>query len=302
MTQQDPDRRHLLRSLAGAPSLVAPGLAAPLAARAQAAPDTGLAAATMGLIAADICQLTPAVTQGPFYLDPKLLRRDITEGLPGVPLRLGLQMVTAACRPVAGARVDLWHCDAQGNYSGFARQGSDAARSTEGQHFLRGTQHTDAQGIVTFDTLYPGWYRGRTPHLHYKVFLDDRTVLTGQVFFPDALSQYLYEHAPAYRRAEPRDTANAADGIAAEAGEGAHCAIREQRDRYVAALVVGIDPTAEWRERGPFGGGPPGFRPGGPPPFPPPGPTSGGAPDGRRPPPGGRGVDPARIRMFPGGG
>lgn len=224
----------------------------------------------------------PATTEGPFYLDPKLVRRDITESRPGVPLQLRMQVITAQCRPVEKARVDVWHCDAQGLYSGYMQQRPGMAGKTDNETFLRGTQTTDADGIVIFDTIYPGWYRGRTTHIHYKIFLDETTVLTSQIFFPDALSQYLYENAASYRRGETRDTANVHDGIAEEAGEGAYCAIREQRDRYSAALVVGIDPKSRWRESG--------FGAGGPPPGPPP--TD--APDNG-------GVDPAKVRMFPGG-
>ena len=298
-TESRPDaaRRRLMRSLLAAPAapFVLGGLGG--IARAETAPDLALAAATMGLISTHVCALMPATTEGPYYLDPKLVRAAITEGKPGVPLLLQLQLVTADCRPIAGARVDIWHCDAQGNYSGYARQGSAAVVDTTGQTFLRGTQPTDAMGIAKFETIYPGWYRGRTTHIHYKIFLDERTVLTSQIFFPDALSEYLYDHAPDYAREQDRDTLNSIDGIAAEAGEGAYCAIREQQERYVAALVVGIDPAASWSERGQGMGGPPpgpppdGARPDGPPPDGPP-PGGAGGPMGRRD---------AATRIFPGG-
>lgn len=284
----DPLRRRIMRALVAAPAVASPfvGLGC-VAARAQSPSDAKLAAATMGLISTNVSSLMPATTQGPFYLDPRLARSDITENRPGAPLRLNIQLVTADGRPLAGARVDVWQCDAQGNYSGFAEQGSDHALDTERQTFLRGAQRADANGIVTFDTIYPGWYHGRTTHIHYKVLLDGNTILTSQIFFPDALSQYLYENAKSYRRAGARDTANSTDGIAAQAGEGAYCAIREQRDRYVAALVVGLDPKSEWREADRGMGGPP--------PGPPP---NGGRPP---PPPSGGGIDPTKIRMFPGG-
>ena len=161
-----------------------------------------------------------------------------------------MQVVTADCEPIAGARVDLWHCDAQGNYSDYARQGSDGTNDTSGETFLRGTQISDENGLVSFDTIYPGWYRGRTTHIHYKVFLDESTMLTSQIFFPDALSQYLYLAVPPYNdRSAERDTMNGNDGIAQQAGEGAFAAIREQQARYDAALVVGIDPQGGGTER-----------------------------------------------------
>lgn len=295
--------------------LVAPAAALPMAARAQApaadtSPGTSLAAATMGLISSTVCRVLPATTEGPYYVDPHLVRRDITEKRPGIPLRLNLQVVNAACQPLRNARVDVWHCDAQGDYSAFAAPGPDARPVTE-KTFLRGTQMTDDHGIVTFETIYPGWYRGRTTHIHYKVFLNQKTVLTSQIFLPDALNEYLYLKAPAYLRQEERDTVNSIDGIARQAGEGACCAIREQDDRYIASLVVGVDPAATWSEQGQGMGGPGG--PGGPPPpgmggnGRPMGPPSGGRPGG--PPPGGPGGPggpppsqrTARTRLFPGG-
>ena len=285
-------RRNLLKALLAAP--VAIPILTHYAQAAEAEPQStgasslALAAATMGLISSNVCAVMPETTEGPYYMDPKLVRQDITEGRPGIPLRMQLQVVTADCRPIAGARVDIWQCDAQGDYSGYANMGSDRDNDTTGQTFLRGTQMTDRNGIVTFDTIYPGWYRGRTTHIHYKVFLDQKTVLTSQIFFPDALSEYVYLKNAAYARGEERDTVNRIDGIADQAGQGAYCAIREQKDRYVAALVVGVDPNAQWQESGqgmaggpPPGGPPPGNRPGGRG-IRPPGPPPGGGPMGRR--------------------
>jgi len=236
MTQAKTTRRALLASLAASPVAIAGLGAFPAAARAEAS--------AIGLITPNVCLVSPETTEGPYYFDPALLRGDITEDKSGVPLELRLQVVDANCVPIAGARVDIWHCDAQGNYSGYATQGSDGTLDTTGETFLRGTQSTDDSGIVAFTTIYPGWYRGRTTHIHYKVFLDERTVLTSQIFFPDALSEYLFLNVPEYQRDETRDTVNATDDILQQAGDGAYAAIREQSDRYLAELVVGVDPTA----------------------------------------------------------
>lgn len=304
-------RRKLLKILATAPAAGVPLLAAcstspPDAAgsgAAHATTDAALAAATMGLISSTVCRVLPETTEGPYYLDPGLVRRDITEDRPGIPLQLRLQVVTADCRPVQGARVDVWQCDARGNYSGFAAMGAGGDGDTRNQRFLRGTQPTDAHGIATFDTIYPGWYRGRTAHIHYKVFLDNRTVLTSQIFLPDALSEYVYLQAADYRRDEVRDTLNSIDDIATQAGPGAHAAIREQPGRYIAALVVGIDPDADWKEagQGMAGGMPPGAPPnrGQRPPGPPPG--AGGRPPGSLPSGEGgpHGRRTAETRIFP---
>ncbi|WP_336492039.1 intradiol ring-cleavage dioxygenase [Methylobacterium nigriterrae] len=223
------------------------------------------------------CLLTPQTIEGPFYLDPKLMRSDITEGRAGVPLRLRLRVIEAGpCTPIAGARVDIWHCDAKGLYSGYPGQGDSRSLDTSGQTFLRGTQMTDAAGVVTFETIYPGWYAGRATHIHLKAFLDARTMLTGQIYFPDALNEFLYTQVPAYtgRRAE-RFIVNANDGIANEEDPNrrAFCAVKEERDRYVASLTLGVDCSASGTdteraetltalpERPPrAGGSPPGLR------------------------------------------
>ncbi|MFT3992070.1 MAG: intradiol ring-cleavage dioxygenase [Luteolibacter sp.] len=291
-------RRHLLQTLLATAALGGYGRAEETPASKEIPADLTLAAASMGLITTNVSSVKPETTEGPYYLDPKLVRSDIKEGKQGIPLRMQLQVITADCRPVKGARVDLWHCDALGNYSGYSDQGSDSESDTTGKTFLRGTQPTDAQGVVTFETIYPGWYRGRTTHFHYKVFLDEKTVLTSQIFFPDALSEYIYEKSPAYKRTGTRDTLNSVDGIAAQAGEGAYASIREQKDRYIAALVVCVDPNATSSEKGKGmpGGKPPGAngqRPQGPPP-------------GGKPPGGGPG-GPSHTqrdettRIFPGG-
>jgi protocatechuate 3,4-dioxygenase beta subunit len=227
----DPDRRALLSALALWPLSFA---AAPAWARA--------AADGAGLVAANVCLLSPETTEGPYYVDPRLVRRDITEGLPGVPLELVLQVVDEGCRPIAGARVDVWHCDAAGNYSGYARQGSDRALDTLGETFLRGTQMADAAGVARFQTVWPGWYRGRTPHVHYKVFLDATTVLTSQLFFPDGASELVFRADPYHDRAARQDTDNATDGIARRAGAVAFARVAQAGDGWRAELVVGVDP------------------------------------------------------------
>ena len=130
----DLTRRALLASLAATP------LSA-LAARQGVAQDAGL-------ITGNVCIVQRETTEGPYYIDPRLNRADITEGLPGLPLAVALQVVTPDCRPIEGARVDIWHCDAAGRYSGYARE------NTVGETFLRGTQHTGAGGVARFRTIY----------------------------------------------------------------------------------------------------------------------------------------------------
>jgi protocatechuate 3,4-dioxygenase beta subunit len=164
-----PTRRHVLKGIA---VTVASGVMISRAALARAATETAPL-----MLDSDVCLLTPDVTQGPYYFDPKLVRADITEGKPGVPVTFRLQVVDATCRPLAGARVDIWHCDAGGLYSNYAGQGDDHAHpvSTDGATFLRGTQIADAHGIVDFKSIYPGWYHGRTTHVHFRSLSTRRT-------------------------------------------------------------------------------------------------------------------------------
>lgn len=234
MTRSETTRRKLLMALAASP-IAATGIGAfPRAVRAQAA--------SAGLVSPNVCVVAPEMTEGPYYFDPALVRADITEGKPGTPLDFTLQVVDSACAPLENARVDIWHCDAAGNYSGYATQGSDGTLDTSDETFLRGTQMTGTDGLATFRTIYPGWYRGRTIHIHYKVFLDERTVLTSQAFFPDDLSDRLFAADPAYQRDTARTTDNSNDRILQRAGDGAYAAMREQPGGYVAELVVGIAP------------------------------------------------------------
>lgn len=149
------------------------------------------------------CTVTADAGEGPFYFDPKLLRTDITAGKPGAPLQLTLQVVRAGdCATLANARVDVWHADAVGLYSGYAKQsgvGGVAPETAVGQQYLRGTQVTDPGGHVEFRTIVPSWYGGRTPHVHVKVFLGGNEVVASQVFFPDTITREVFAEWDPYR-------------------------------------------------------------------------------------------------------
>lgn len=154
-----------------------------------------------------VCSITPAETDGPYYLNLNLYRTNITEGLPGLPLRVFVNVVQAStCAPIPNAVVDIWHCDAAGRYSGFAQQG------TQGQTFLRGIQNTDVNGMTFFDTIYPGWYPGRTTHIHVKVRPTGTSVLTSQMYFKQRLSTRIYAFSP-YNTHGPSSTTNTQDGL-----------------------------------------------------------------------------------------
>ena len=222
------------------------------------AQETGASASqTAALLqGADVCAIIPEVTEGPYYFDPAMERVDITEGRPGIPTRIRLQVVDASCVAMPGARVDIWHCDASGVYSGYAGQGDDGSVDTTGETFMRGTQFADANGITEFETVYPSWYRGRTTHIHFKIFLDEANILTGQIFFPDALSEYIYLNVAPYNdRAATRDTLNANDSIAAQSTRAAFAFVKELEEEYLVAMIVGVDPTAQSAVGFSMGGG-----------------------------------------------
>lgn len=177
------------------------------------------------------CILTPSQTEGPFYFDAGLVRRDITEGQPGVPLQLGLTIVDGStCSAIRDAVADIWHCDADGQYSGYPSEG------TSGQRFLRGIQMTDASGTVTFDTIYPGWYPGRTVHIHVKIHLDERTVLTSQLYFPEEITDEVHSRAP-YASRGSRTTQNTTDGIF---NANTLLAVVPSGAGYLATLTIGV--------------------------------------------------------------
>ena len=183
------------------------------------------------------CVLTPELTEGPYYIPNEKLRRNITDGHPGTPLFLQLAVVDAStCKPIKGAAVDIWHADAAGTYSGF---GAGSASRT----FMRGIQKTDARGIVTFRSVYPGWYRGRTVHIHVKVHLRGRVVHTGQLFFSDALTDHVYRNAP-YSRRPNRTTRNANDSIFVNGGRKSILTVRP-RDTggYLGKITMGVHRT-----------------------------------------------------------
>jgi protocatechuate 3,4-dioxygenase beta subunit len=159
--------------------------------------------------AAATCVLTPEVTEGPYWIANGLTRRDITSGQAGIPLLLYLTVEdSSTCEPIGGADVELWHANRLGAYSGV---------NGNSQRYLRGHQKSNSKGLVIFKTIYPGWYRGRTPHIHVKVHVGGSVVHTGQLFFADTVSGAVYKTSR-YKSHGQADTKNAADSIYADAG------------------------------------------------------------------------------------
>jgi protocatechuate 3,4-dioxygenase beta subunit len=179
------------------------------------------------------CVLTPEMTEGPYYIVGEKLRRNITDGRPGTRLDLRLSVVDATtCRPIKGAIVDIWHADAGGVYSGF---GAGASSRT----FMRGVQRTDAGGLAQFRTVYPGWYQGRTVHIHVKVHVGGNVVHTGQLFFADTLTDAVYTRAP-YNRRPNRTTRNTQDMIYVSGGRQSMLALKRKGTGYVGAISMGV--------------------------------------------------------------
>jgi protocatechuate 3,4-dioxygenase beta subunit len=191
----------------------------------------GPAAVASGAVS---CILTPEQTEGPYYIPNEAVRRNITGGRPGVPLLLRAFVVNAStCRPIKAAAVDIWHADAGGVYSGF---GSGAGNRT----FMRGVQRTNAKGLAQFRTVYPGWYQGRTVHIHVKVHLGGNVVHTGQIYFPDRVTDAVYRNQP-YSSRPNRDIRNAADAIFRNGGSKSLVTVKKNSSGvYVATIMMGV--------------------------------------------------------------
>jgi protocatechuate 3,4-dioxygenase beta subunit len=180
------------------------------------------------------CVLTPEQTEGPFYIENEKVRRNITDGRRGTPLTLRATVVDAStCKPIKGAAVDIWHCDAGGVYSGF---GHGASSRT----FLRGMQRTNASGLALLKTIYPGWYQGRTVHIHVKVHVGGNVVHTGQLYFPDSLTDKVFRKAP-YKSRPGRTTRNSNDFVFANGGKNSMVNVRaDGAGGYVASITMGV--------------------------------------------------------------
>ncbi len=244
-----------------------------------------------GNTAANACVLTPELTEGPYFLDGDLIRQDITDGRPGAPLRLKILVNNATtCQPLSSAAVDIWHCDAHGYYSGIEGNNpgpdSDAALIEEAAdlRFLRGIQLTDETGVAEFQTIYPGWYMGRTLHIHMKVSEDGEagktyeggtTSHTGQLFFDDAISEQVFLLEPYAGRPDEQRTTNDEDNILGDHEDEPGFMLDIVpvsddwlTDGFVGTITISVDPEAVSTETGMGGGGGDGqgSGPGGPPP------------------------------------
>jgi len=191
---------------------------------------------------ASTCSLTPEQTEGPYYFDVDSIRSDIREDRTGTPLRLAVRVMDSdGCTPVSNAVVDIWHCDATGLYSGFESASSGGAGNgrTDQKTYLRGAQVTNADGIVEFRTVYPGWYRGRTVHIHTKVHLTASSAMTTQLYFDDSITDQVYAAAP-YNTRPGRETRNPDDGIFRGGGGATTLSLSREGSGYLGLITLGV--------------------------------------------------------------
>ncbi len=192
------------------------------------------------------CVVSPELTEGPYFVDEQLNRADIRADPTDGTVRAGglLQLTLRAyrvsggtCSPLAGAIFDIWHCDALGLYSDVQSEG------TAGKKFLRGYQVTDSNGTVQFSTIYPGWYRGRAVHIHFKLRSDLTTnpsyEFTSQFFFDDTLSDQVFTQTP-YVSKGTRDTRNSQDNIYAQGGSQLLLTPTSTDQGYAATFDIGL--------------------------------------------------------------
>ena len=218
--------------------------AAPAKLSSQTVADTTVSETSTNL---PDCVVSPQQTEGPYFVEEALNRSDIRSDpsngavKEGVPLRLVLrvsQVSAGACTPLQGAAVDIWHCDAEGVYSDVR----DRSFTTVGQKFLRGSQTTNSDGTVEFTTIYPGWYRGRTVHAHFKVRSNTEPQgyeFTSQLYFDDALTDQVYAQAPYSSRGQ-RDMKNRSDPIYQDGGEQLTLPLAPDKAGYTGTFNIGL--------------------------------------------------------------
>jgi protocatechuate 3,4-dioxygenase beta subunit len=195
------------------------------------------------------CVVRPAQTEGPYFVDEKLNRSDIrsdpSDGSvkPGMPLELTFvvsQLGKGTCTPISGAVVDVWHCDAAGVYSDVR----DPSFDTRGKKYLRGYQVTDAAGRAKFATIYPGWYEGRTVHIHFTVRTNPGAAaahqFTSQLYFDDAVNDKVFSQPP-YNSKGQRRGRNEADGIFRSGGSQLILPVAAAANGYKGTFDIALD-------------------------------------------------------------
>ncbi len=203
---------------------------------------------TLAILSKPSCIVRPAQTEGPYFVDERLHRSDIRSDpadgqvKPGTPLALTFlvsRLTPGACHPIPGAQVDIWHCDAMGVYSDVR----DPWFNTIGQKFLRGYQLTNSQGEARFVTIYPGWYPGRTVHIHFKIRTSPKAQrsydFTSQVYFKDSFTDRVYTDPP-YSKKRSRTVRNRHDRIFWRGGDQLMLTPTTIAGGYAATFAIGL--------------------------------------------------------------
>ena len=197
-------------------------------------PETTTSTTTTPTTGSSVCAVTPSETAGPFPSLTDLIRSDIREGRSGATLTLTITVVNSNnnCTPVANANVEIWQCDAAGNYSQYGTQTA--------QTYLRGIQTTNGDGRVTFTTVYPGWYQGRATHIHVEVVRNGVPSKVTQIAFPESVNAAVYATG-VYASRGSNPTANARDGIFADSLDSEVATVSgDAINGYTATFTVGI--------------------------------------------------------------
>ncbi len=196
------------------------------------------------------CVVKPQQIEGPYFVDDRLHRSDIrsdpsdSKVVPGVALRVVInvsQITAKSCSPLAGAVVDIWQCDALGVYSDF--QDFNGLFDTRGKKFLRGYQVTDQKGKAQFLTIYPGWYPGRTVHIHFKIRADSASArsheFTSQLYFDDTVTDQVHSQSPYVSRGQRRQK-NDRDGIFRRGGKELMLGLTKDGQGYLGTFDIGL--------------------------------------------------------------
>lgn len=247
MSAEKVDRRRVLGLLGagvGAVALGACGGRGGTASTGASAPTTTAAAVPGAPVTAAMfegaasCTATIEQTAGPYYIDVDKIRSDVCEDRAGTPLRVAARVVdTDGCTPIEDAVFEIWHCDAQGLYSGFEAASTGAGRERDAERYLRGAQVTNAEGIAVITTIFPGWYQGRTVHIHARVALTNTELLTTQLYFDDDLTDTVVETEP-YAGRSGRRTRNGEDGFY---DRRTTLSVSPEGAGYLGLITIGVD-------------------------------------------------------------
>lgn len=162
------------------------------------------------------CTSTVSETEGPFPTKSpaSYVLNDIRSDRKGdaLTVKITIQNKNNSCAALSGAFVDIWHCDAAGNYSEYGGTGMQST-NYQNVHFLRGRQTTDTSGLVTFTSIFPGWYSGRAPHIHVHIYnATGKSLLVTQIAFPADICKIVYAQGE-YKSHGQADTTNANDNV-----------------------------------------------------------------------------------------